>query len=31
MSLGPQGSGLDPEQAENFEDVSGEGDFNRLC
>lgn len=31
MSLGPQGSSLDPEQAENFEDVSREGDPNRLC
>lgn len=31
MSLGPQGSSLDPEQAENFEDVSHEGELNRLC
>lgn len=31
MSLGPQGSSMDPDQAENFEDVSHEWELNRLC
>lgn len=30
MSLGTHGPSLDPEQAENFEDVSHEGDPNSL-